>query len=331
MNETTEESQKAESLPELRLDEWEPSKDTLHLYAQIVGKVRLASTTRANHWWNVPLYVTARGLTTRRMRQGGVSFEIDFDFLDHELIVRTARGEREAFPLVDGLSIAAFHQDLFARLVKLGIRPAIRSVPYRVPMTTPFPEDEEHASYDAAMVERFWRVLLFADQVFTEFSGWYSGKQSPVHVFWHSFDLALTRFSGRPAPVSESADAVSREAYSHEVISFGFWAGDGTVRRPTFYSYTAPEPPGLTEERLRPPLARWASPYGSSNFAMLDYDDVRNAPDPRRLLLQFLQSAYEAGARRGGWDTDALASSTAPKPGLNEAVPASTDLATEVS
>jgi len=307
-------SDETETLPQLALEDWEPTKDTLHLYAQIVGKIRLASTPLANHWWNVPLYVTVRGLTTRRMRHNGVSFEIDFDFLDHQLIVRTDRGARERLLLVDGLSVAAFSRELFALLATRGIRPEIRALPFGVPMTTPFRDDEEHASYDAAMVERFWRVLSFADWVFNEFAGWYCGKQSPVHVFWHSFDLAVTRFSCRRAPVSESADPVSREAYSHEVISFGFWAGDKTVRHPAFYSYTAPEPAGLMEEPLRPPGAHWARPYGSSTFATLDYDDVRGSADPRRALLEFLQSAYEAGARRAGWDTEAFASSSAPRP-----------------
>jgi hypothetical protein len=303
----------AHELPALPLEGWEPTKDTLHLYAQVVGKVRLASTPLANQWWNVPLYVTVRGLTTGRMRHGDVSFELDFDFLDHEVVARTDRGERQAFDLRDGLSVAAFHRELFARLATLGIRPEIRPTPFGVPMTTPVPDDEEHASYDPVMVERFWRVLLFSDWVFREFAGWFRGKQSPVHLYWHSFDLALTRFSGRSAPVSESADPVGREAYSQEVISFGFWAGDRTVRRPAFYSYTAPEPDGLNEEPLRPAAARWASPYGSSRFALLDYDDVLGAPDPRRALLDFLESAYEAGARRAGWDAAALISFVAPE------------------
>ena len=301
-------------LPALPLEEWEQTRDTLHLWLQIVGKIRLASTPLANHWWNVPLYVTARGLTTRQMRQEDASFEIDFDFLDHELLIRTDQGEVAAFPLVDGLSVSGFYRELFPRLARLGIEPEIRAQPFGLPDATPFADDTEHASYDAQAVARFWRVLQFTDSAFSDFAGWYCGKQSPVHLFWHGFDLAMTRFSGLPAPVSESADSVSREAYSHELISFGFWAGDSTVRRPTFYSYTAPEPDGLTEEPLRPAGARWDAPYGSSSFALLDYDEVRAAPDPREALLAFLQSAYEAGARRAGWDTAKLASSAAPDP-----------------
>jgi hypothetical protein len=304
-------------LPQLPLEEWEPTKETLHLWIQIVGKIRLASTPPANHWWNVPLYVTARGLTTRRMQHRDVTFEIDFDFLEHELHIRTDRGDRDTLALVDGLSVASFYAELLSRLSRLGLEPAILPRPYDRPGAKPFADDNEHASYDADVAARFWRALQFADSVFAEFAAWFSGKQSPVHLFWHGFDLAVTRFSGRRAPVSETADPVSREAYSHEVISSGFWAGDSTVRRPTFYSYTSPEPEGLTEEPLQPAAARWEAPYGSSSFAFLDYDHVRTAADPRQTLLSFLESAYEAGAGRAGWDVAALASSSAPDGGAS--------------
>ena len=206
----------------------------------------MASTAPRNHWWNVTLYVDVRGLTTRRMHaDNGVTFEIRFDFVDHRLVVETNGGAVESFPLVDGLSVADFDEQLHATLAGLGIDVAIRETPFGVPMTTPFPDDREHASYDRDAVERFWRILDWTDGVFEEFSGWYCGKTSPVQLFWHSFDLAVTRFGGKRAPAIPGADGVTREAYSHEVVSFGFWAGDENVREPTYYSYTAPEPEGL--------------------------------------------------------------------------------------
>ncbi len=193
-------------LPELPLTAWEETKNTLHLWMQIVGKVRMASTSPRNHWWHVTLYVSARGLTTRRMHaKGGVAFEIDFDFIDHRLVVATNRGDVESFELVDGLSVAEFDEKLHATLATLGIDVAIREQPFRVPVTTPFAEDREHASYDRAAVERFWHILEWTDEVLEEFAGWYCGKTSPVHLFWHSFDLALTRFGGARAPTQPEA------------------------------------------------------------------------------------------------------------------------------
>ena len=294
------------SLPALPLDEWQATKDTLHLWAQIVGKVRLASTTFRNHWWHAPLYVSARGLTTTRLGYGSTAFDIEFDFTEHQLVARTDGGETERMALRDGLSVAAFYDELMALLGGLGIGVEIRAEPFGVPATPPFPDDTEHASYDAAYVERFWRLLVWADALLGEFAGWFSGKQSPVHLFWHSFDLALTRFSGRRAPEREGVDAVTRESYSHEVVSFGFWPGDAGLGGPAFYSYTAPEPDGLTEQPLRPAAARWAD---SGGMALLRYDDVRGRPDPRRAVLLFCQTAYDAGARMAGWERDELESS----------------------
>jgi len=300
-------------LPSLPLEEWEETRDTLHLWVQIVGKVRLASAAPRNHWWHVPLYVDVRGLTTRRMHgAGGVTFEIGFDFVDHRLVVRTSSGAVESFELRDGLSVAEFDASLHALLADLGIDVAIREEPYGVPMTTPFAEDHEHASYDREAVTRFWRVLDWSDAVFEEFAGWSCGKTSPVHLFWHGLDLALTRFSGRRAPVSPTAGAVTREAYSHEVVSFGFWPGDKKVREPSYYSYTAPEPPELRSQPLRPDAARWTGE--SSSLALLPYESVRTAADPCATLLSFLESAYEAGAALADWDRDALRSSWCPAP-----------------
>jgi uncharacterized protein DUF5996 len=302
------------NLPPLPLAEWEATKNTLHLWTQIVGKVRLASTAPRNHWWHVPLYLDVRGLTTRRMHsKDGVSFEIGFDFVDHRLEVATSGGAVECFPLVDGLSVAEFDEQLHATLERLGIDVEIRETPFGVPMTTPFPDDREHASYDRDAVERFWRILDWSDGVLEEFAGWYCGKTSPVHLFWHSFDLAVTRFSGGRAPAMPTADAVTQEAYSHELVSFGFWAGDQNVREPAYYSYTAPEPAGLREQPLRPDQARWIE-QGQSSLALLPYEVVREAADPRATLLAFLESAYQAGADASGWDRPTLASSWCPAP-----------------
>ena len=228
-------------LPELPLADWEATKNTLHLWVQIVGKVRMASTPPRNHWWHVPLYVDVRGLTTRRMHaDNGVAFEIDFDFVDHRLVIATNQGAVTSFELVDGLSVAEFDQKLHAKLAELDIDVVIREKPYGVPMTTPLTADQEHASYDRDAVERFWRILEWTDGVFEEFAGWYCGKTSPVHLFWHSFDLAVTRFGGKRAPANPDLDSVNRETYSHELVSFGFWAGDSRLPEPSYYSYTVP-------------------------------------------------------------------------------------------
>jgi hypothetical protein len=300
-------------LPALPFDEWRQTKDTLHLWAQIVGKVKLVSTPPQNHWWNVPLYVDVRGLTTRRMHQRGIAFSIDFDFIDHRLVVRTERGQVESFALADGLSVAAFDRQFHELLAAAGVDVAIREQPFGVPMTTPFPEDGAHASYQADYVERFWRILGWVDQVLTEYSGWFCGKSSPVHLFWHSLDLAYTRFSGRRAPFLTASDPVTQEAYSHELISFGFWAGDDNLGEAAFYSYTAPEPDGLREQPLHPPAAHWVE-QGTGSLAVLPYETVRTSGDPRAELLGFLESAYQAGTTVAGWDRDSLTSAFCPTP-----------------
>ena len=295
-----------EGLPPLPLEAWEETKETLHRFVQIVGKVRLTTAPRRNHWWHVPLYVTTRGLTTSAIPYGGRAFAIDFDFVDHRLVITTSGGTVEGFALADGLSVARFYQDLFARLRALGIEVAIRARPYELTPDLPFAEDQAHAAYDPVFVARWWRVLLQMAGIFEEFGGRFVGKSSPVHLFWHSFDLALTRFSGRRAPERAGVDPVTREAYSHEVISFGFWPGDARVRAPAFYSYTAPEPPGLTEQPLTPTAASW-SDTGRGSLALLMYDDLRRLPAPRAALLEFLESAYRAGARTASWDEAAFA------------------------
>ena len=224
-------------LPELHLADWRPTKDTLHLYCQIVGKVRLATAPPRNHWWNAPLYADVRGLTTRRLHHNGTTFQIDFDFVDHSLLVRTHDGRVRSFDLAEGVPVADFDGRLHAALSELGVDVEIKEHPFGVPMTTPFPEDREHAAWDRAAIESYGRILDWTDRVFEEFSGWFSGKTSPVHLFWHSLDLAVTRFSGRPAPPI-AADAVTQEAYSQELISFGFWAGDDNSPDAAYYTAT---------------------------------------------------------------------------------------------
>jgi len=285
------------------LDEWRPTKNTLHLYLQIVGKIRLAMHPRINHWWHVPLYVSPRGLTTRAIPYKRGNFEIEFNFKDHQLEMRTSGGGYEDFALYDGLTVSDFYSSVFANLAKLGITPKIWAVPYEAPSTTPFAQDHEDKSYDKKYVERFHHILVGVDDILEEFRGRFVGKSTPVHLFWHSFDLALTRFSGRPAPPMPEANMVTREAYSHEVISFGFWFGDdkpNSVAAPAFYSYTAPEPAGLADEPLAPPSAKWADSNGA-HLALLMYDDVRTAKNPREVVLEFLESAYQAGGKRADW------------------------------
>jgi hypothetical protein len=299
-------------LPPLPLEAWEPTKETLHLYAQIVGKIRLACAPPRNHWWHATLHLDVRGLTTGPLRHAGLSFAIDFDFVDHRLVVRTERGDIEGFALRDGLSVAAFHAQLFALLARLGVDVAIRPEPFGVPASTPFPDDDQHAAYDREAVSRYARALLWVGDELEQFAGWFCGKTSPVHLFWHSFDLAVTRFSGRRAPDRSGVDPVTREAYTHELISFGFWAGDANLREPSFYSYTAPEPAGLTGQPLRPAGASWSAVDGGGHLALLPYEVVRAAHSPPAALLDFLESAYQAGAVTAAWDRADLASSWCP-------------------
>lgn len=293
--------------PEMPLYAWRPTKNTLHLYLQVVGKIRLTTHPRINHWWHVPLYISPRGLATHTIPYSGQSFEIEFDFKDHELKMRTSDGRIEDFALYDGLTVADFYASVFANLAKLGIAPEIKPVPYEAPSTTPFAQDHENKSYDKEYVERFHEILVAVDEIFEAFRGRFAGKSTPVHLFWHSFDLALTRFSGKAAPPLAGANMVTREAYSHEVISFGFWFGDdkeNSFAAPAFYSYTAPAPAGLAAEPLRPAAAKWTPDGG---MALLMYDDVRTHTNAREMILDFLESAYQAGAKRAGWDTASLA------------------------
>ena len=293
---------KENAFPALPLGDWKPTKNTLHLYLQIVGKIRLKLAPRQNHWWHVPFYVSTRGLTTRPIPYGFGNFEIEFDFIEHQIKISRHDGERKSFALRDGLTVADFYRQIFESLAALGIETTIWAVPYEAASLTPFAEDTDNQSYDKEYVEKFHRILIGVSDIFEEFRGRFTGKSTPVHLFWHSFDLALTRFSGEPAPVKSEAGTVEREAYSHEVISFGFWAGDDNVPAPAFYSYTAPEPENLTDEKLKPEAAMWNTDKGA--MAILMYDDARKADSPREAILDFLESAYQAGAKRADWDTE---------------------------
>jgi hypothetical protein len=293
--------------PALPLADWRDTYATLHMWTQIVGKVRLGLVPLVNHWWNVPLYVTARGLGTEAMPLAdGRDLQIDFDFVGHRLVVLASDGRRRDLPLAPR-SVADFYRELMAALEALGAPVRIWPVPVEVPEPVPFAEDRRNASYDPEAVGRFWRVLAESAQVFTEFRGRFVGKCSPVHFFWGSFDLAVTRFNGRRSPPRPDADRVTREAYSHECISHGFWPGGnwlGTeIPSPLYYSYTAPEPKGLREQPIRPAAARFDPKLGEF---VLPYEDMRASADPRQTLLEFLQSTYEAGANCAGWERGEL-------------------------
>lgn len=295
-----------ELFPAMPYDEWLDTKDTFHRFAQIVGKVRLAESQRRNHWWNVPFHLTGRGLTTRPMGGPERQFCIDFDLVRHRLVVDLIDGRSAELPLA-GQSVASFHDGLFHLLAGLGIDADIRAVPFDLPEPTPFAEDTRHAAYDPELIGRYWMVLSQVAQVLERYAAGFCGKTSPVHHFWHTFDIAVTRFTGRVAGASPQADPVTREAYSWEVISAGFWFGDAERPWPAFYSYTAPEPKGLEEEPLRPDAAWWL-PARGAHLAILRYDDARQTPDPVGTVLEFLDSAYQAGAKLTGCDAERLAS-----------------------
>ena len=291
--------------PPLPIEEWEDTKDTLHLFLQIVGKIKLALFPKMNHWWHVPFYVSVRGLTTGPIPYEDMVFEMEFNFRDkeHTLKMETSEGDSRTISL-QSLSVARFYESIFSGLGELGIVAGIKPVPYDIPeITEPFATDYEHNTYDEEYVNRFWRILVQAYSIFQVFRGWFIGKSSPVHFFWHHADLALTLFSGRPAPVEENADPVRREASSHEIISFGFWAGDQNLREPAFYAYMYPQPAGFMNEPLSPSEAFWNHQAG---LAILRYNDVRNADSPQKAVLDFLESVYQAGAKRASWNIEAL-------------------------
>jgi hypothetical protein len=288
-----------ESWPALPpLEAWQDTKDTLHMWTQVVGKVRLALSPLVNHWWEVPLYVSARGLTTSPVPHERGIFEAEFDFLKHELRIHTSENTSKTIALVPR-SVADFYHEFMAMLGSLGIHAKVWPMPVEVPNPIAFDQDTQHSSYDSKAVEQFWRVLVLADTVFKEFRSQFIGKNSPVHFFWGSFDLAVTRFSGRRAPPRDGADSITREAYSHEVISAGFWPGGGDIKGAAFYAYAAPEPLGFAEARVRPSGAFY---HPQLREFVLMYDAVRQSASPKAALLDFLQSTYEAGANLAKWD-----------------------------
>ena len=290
-----------ECWPALPLNSWQDTCATLHMWTQIVGKIRLRLTPLINHWWNVPLYVSACGLTTSRIPYGERAFELWFDFIGHRLVLETSDGITKSLPLAPR-SVAEFYQEVMAMLGSAEIEVQIWRMPVEISNPIPFDQDRTHASYDAAAVEKFWRILLSVDAVFTDFRARYIGKSSPVHFFWGSFDLAVSRFSGRRAPERAGADSITKEAYSHEVSSVGFWPGGGEIKDAAFYSYMSPEPPGFKEAGVRPGTAQ----YNKIGEFLLMYEDVRKVASPTATLLDFCQSTYEAGANLGHWDRASL-------------------------
>ncbi|HKP35338.1 MAG TPA: DUF5996 family protein [Pyrinomonadaceae bacterium] len=294
--------------PELVLKDWQDSLATVHMWTQIVGKIRLEQTPLVNHWWNVPLYVSARGLTTSPMAYGERIFEIEFDFVDHKLHIECSDGAATTLDLRPQ-SVADSYTELMSALRALGIEIKIWTMPVEVPSpysavreAIPFEQDHTHKSYDADYVNRFWRALVLIDDVFKQFRSRFIGKVSPVHFWWGSFDHAVTRFSGRAAPPRDGADKITLEAYSHEVISHGFWPGGNGVEA-AFYSYAAPEPAGLSEQEIKPAAAFYS---GDIKEFLITYDAVRQSASPEDALMDFCQSTYEAGANLAKWDRKAL-------------------------
>ncbi|HEX7973951.1 MAG TPA: DUF5996 family protein [Anaerolineales bacterium] len=288
--------------PSLPYEEWKDTYDTLHMWIQIVAKIRLTLSPVVNHWWHSSLYVTPRGLTTSPIPYAGRTFEIQFDFIDHNLKFETSDGMTRFMALYPR-SVADFYREVMAVTRSLGIEVRINPIPQEVANPIRCDQDEVHAYYDAEYVERFRRILIQTDQVLKEFRGRFMGKSSPVHFWWGSFDLAVTRFSGRRAPERPGADWITREAYSYECSSAGFWPGSGHLLKPAFYAYTVPAPPGFNTASIRPEKA-----YFDSNFSefILLYDDVRTSDRPADDLLDFLQSTYEVGANLGNWDRSNL-------------------------
>ena len=306
--------------PELPTAAWRETCATLHLWTQIVGKIRLARTPWLNHSWHVALYVTTSGLTTSPIPDGTRTFQIDFDFINHDLRISTSNGATRHL-LLAGHSVASFYTAVLTTLAELDVHVVIDEIPNELPDPIRFSDDKRHASYDPNAVGRFLQILVNADRVFKQFRTGFLGKASPVHFFWGSFDLAVTRFSGRRAPrhpggVPNLSDAVACEAYSHEVSSAGFWPGSGAIDYPAFYSYAYPEPEGFRSARVSPEAAFFSEALGEF---ILPYDAVRTAPDPDQALLAFLQSSYEAAANAAKWDRSALECASG-KPGVVRAI-----------
>jgi hypothetical protein len=290
------------SWPELPLEAWQDTCETLHMWTQVVGKVRLALSPRVNHWWEVPLYVNARGLTTSAIPYGDGNFEIQFDFIEHKLEIETSWGSSKTLALKPR-SVADFYAEFMAAIRSLGIAVKIWSMPVEVADPVRFENDTQHASYDPEYAHRFWKILVSCENVFQKFRAGFVGKCSPIHFFWGSFDLCVTRFSGRRAPERPDADSITREAYSHEVISAGFWPGGGDVKGAAFYAYAAPEPAGFADQKVKPGAASY---HPQMKEFLLMYDDVRRAASPRAAVMEFLQTTYDAAANLANWDRKEL-------------------------
>lgn len=291
--------------PKLPLAEWTETKETLHRYLQIVGKLRMSLMPKDNHWWHITLYVTSTGVATRPIPCKDFTFEVAFDFIDHKLTVKKSNGERRSFDLEDGFSVAAFYRELQVITDDLNIDFDILGKPFDLSDSVPFDECTMHNSYDKDAVHKAWKILVQVDMVLKEFSGRSYSKTCPVHIYWHHLDLVVTRFSGKRGPDMGDVSQVEKEAYSHEVISFGFWFGDDTIKEPAFYSYTYPSPEGIDKEPLQPKSAKWQDSNGSP-MALLMYDDIRTNENPKQDILDFLESSYRAGAKLAGWDIDDL-------------------------
>jgi Family of unknown function (DUF5996) len=291
-----------EAWPPLPLSAWADTYATLHMWTQIVGKVRLALSPRINHWWGSTLYVSSRGLTTSPIPYAKGVFEVQFDFIDHKLDISTSLGERKSLRL-EPRTVADFETEFLSLLHSLGIEVKIWNMPVEIPNPIRFDQDRVHGAYDARYANAFWRILVTVDSILKEFRSRFIGKASPVQFFWGSFDIAATRFSGRRAPERPGADAMTREAYSHEVSSVGFWPGGGDVKGAAFYSYAAPEPAGFSERAVQPAAAFYNKQMGEY---LLMYDDIRASETPKAALLDFCESTYEAAADLGKWDRAAL-------------------------
>jgi len=298
----TQQGERTEHWSALPYEAWKDTCQTLHMWTQIVGKVRMELSPFLNHWWHVPLYVTPRGLTTSAIPYQGSTFEVTFDFIEHNLSICTSEGTTKVLPLIPR-SVAAFYREFMACLRALGIEVTINTLPSEVSSSIRCDVDEVHASYDLVYVQRFWRILVQTQVVMQRYRSPFVGKSSPIHFFWGSFDLALTFFSGRRAPEIPGADRMTREGYSHEEIACGFWPGDERFPEPAFYAYPYPASPGMSTVSIRPEKAFYSQELGEF---LLRYDDVRNAASPEQALLEFFQSTYEAEARLLQWDREAL-------------------------
>lgn len=287
--------------PPLPYDEWKDTYATLHMWTQVVGKIAVVLAPPLNHGWGIALHLTARGLRTQLLPHGNRSFTVEFDFVGHQLVIATTDGETRTLPL-EPRTVADFYREVMATLGAMSLPVKVWPVPVEIPDPVPFEQDTQHRSYDSGLANRFWRILVQVERVFSASRCEFLGKASPVHFFWGAFDLAVTRFSGRPAPPREGP-AFMRDAYSHEVISHGFWPGSGAVLEPAFYAYAVPEPDGLKEARVEPPAAYYHRELGEF---VLPYEAVRTAPDPDAALTSFVESTYDQAATLAGWDRAAL-------------------------